>query len=399
MEYIDNKENESIPPEISNNIKKEPKMQLVISKNVHEDELRVVRENFEDPDLYLDVNNTKLVVGLTPFNKPNNNSRLLPLRPATGVIKKQNFLDFVPKSAQAAIRTNKRPLSTIRKLVQKINDNKPKKRYELKTKEDILELFKESKENEKTHCKVSSNNLMPQCIGDRELHEYTKQEILLKRLENQKDRFKRISKSIAQKSNKKEEDLLFNKMDNYRLKAQVLDYINNQQNFHEKFGNYFWPCTLRRTNCEVVRLNPVNIAGEGQRELWDCLFDPIGKKYEAIQYPYKEKLNKYPTYKDDKFFVDALKEKGIILPNMQGISELKIIGKNIAEEENKNFLEQETGNLFRVYNFEKPGIRSQNICFKKNYIHPNQNICRCKNKSRTATQESNKEKRQSKILI
>ena len=58
------------------------KKQYIISKNVSPDDMREIRENFEDPSKYLSLD-SKIVVGIAPFQTKKDIPNILPPRPVS----------------------------------------------------------------------------------------------------------------------------------------------------------------------------------------------------------------------------------------------------------------------------------------------------------------------------
>lgn len=385
-------ENEEIT-ETNEEIKTE--VQYVTSRNINQDILREIKENFEDPNLFLSPN-PKIRFGLTPMAKSSRpGTGIIPLRPSTcfGSNSKGNFkLNFPTQKDMTRKKNFSRPTTSTRKnlVINKTEPELMNKIYKLHTKEEIDDFFRGTREIQEKNKKLPSgisDNLLTNCKEEKAKRLYTNQERLLKKYENQKAYVKRLSKTISRQTNKNEKDLLINSSENYRIKKQLFDYIYMKKPLAEKTGDYYWLYILRRKendNVKEVRTNILNIAGEGCRELLEAINDNTKRKCEYIQYPDKLSKNQLDKFFKSKKFLDSLQKKGIILPDMDNLGKLNIKGKNILEEEQKIFNNQfeDSTKLYRVYNLEKGGINAKDMCIKEEYSRPNMGLCKCKNKTK-----------------
>ena len=63
-------------------------------------------------------------------------------------------------------------------------------------------------------------------------------------------------------------DLLINNIEDFRLKKLLKEYVENDKNLSEKFGDNYWLFSLRRNEKnDYLRLNYYNI-GNKDREIW-----------------------------------------------------------------------------------------------------------------------------------
>lgn len=383
------------------------KNHYILSSRVGEDDLREVKENFEDPSLYLE-DNPKLVIGRTPFphlNMPAT-QRLIPTRPLSTRIQKKSSSLF-SRSVFNKSNQHSRPVSSVRHPANtqpdKQENSHRNKYFTRQSKEELMGLFDEKLERQEELNKEKTNDLMTIHAAELVKHKYEDQENLLKKYEKESGRMKKLAKNIAKHINKKESELLINTSENYRLKSQIIEYLNMKKPLVEKFGNNYWMFTLRRnTDVETLRKNFVNIGGTNGKEIWNEIIDFSNNPFEAIQFPNNQLIkNKYSNIASSKYFLENMKKNGVYLPDMDAISNLKITGKNALKEEKKNFNKYFSENdKIRLYNFEKPGVRSRDILFKKHYTKPETEICKCKAKSRLYSSKSaSKRKEAEKIPL
>jgi hypothetical protein len=216
------------------------KKRLIIKRNTNNDDLLLVKEFFEDPNKYLK-KNENFVIGDINLNK------------SEKLLKKTNSLDYVHSNgntkAEAYTQTNYKNLTKIelylpinkkeKKINRKLckynflssnnqilsnirnyseqNSNKSGIHYKQKSLNDILDILKTSKSREEKNKYRSTNDLIPKKAKKEIRNKFYKQEKILKKVNEQPDL---MSKLLASKVKRKEEDLLYNKIEDFRLKKK-----------------------------------------------------------------------------------------------------------------------------------------------------------------------------------
>ncbi len=67
-----------------------------------------------------------------------------------------------------------------------------------------------------------------------------KQERLLTAYSQNEKNTTSLAERICQKTKKKKEDILLNKVDSYRMKKQVLDLVDSKKPIDERYGDKSW---------------------------------------------------------------------------------------------------------------------------------------------------------------
>lgn len=353
-----------------NNGNPNPKKQYIIKKDTDFDDLLKVKESFEDPNLYfkkdkkmiignINLNKNALIKNASRFKsmslsdsfhkKPDKNGikikksklksksmtqeqlftpesnkpKIIPLiksRPKTSMMSSDNY-----KSNNTNKNTNGNSLPTPGLEPSKIGIH-----YQKKSLDEIINILKQSKYREKLNKTKGTNGLFPKEVRKEIRDNYYEQEKLLNKkllLKNKSDLF---SKKLSNKLKRNEEDLLFNKIEDYRLKRQLIDYIENSKSIRYKFGENYWMADLRRPKKQDrIRFN--YIKNENGNNLYDQMVDYVDKDVEFINSPERLIKNKYATLIKN---LSLKKYKEIKLPNMEKINEIDVIrGKNLIMQE------------------------------------------------------------------
>ncbi|MCQ2816790.1 MAG: hypothetical protein MJ252_05940, partial [archaeon] len=360
--------------------------------------MRNIKECFEDPELFLDLN-SRIVIGKSPFETKTENKFELPIpsRTCTSAFPKQVNKNILGRNTlKENIKNNKIRANTAminkkeikdEKRLNSQRDRKSNYLYEYKNNDDILKIFEEYKEmqNKLDSNKNAIEEYIPYYANNQEKRKFAKQDKLLKDYEKENLQINKFSKKLAKKLNKNESDLIMNKGVEYKLKSQVMDCITKNAPLPERFGNYYWRFTLRRQqDLDQVRRNPVNLVKREGREVWQDFLELKEKPVEIIQYPNNPLIkNKYPKIIENQYFKEKLEKMEYILPNMDEISKLKLKGKDCCKEEEKLFNKQfpNKTNKIRLYNFNQED-KEKDLTLKRQYDRPNSHLCKCKNKSR-----------------
>ena len=333
--------------------------------------IRNIKEYFEEPKIYLKQNN-KIIVG-KPFLKKLQISNII-----NDENKKQ--IAYAKKNTSSNNKSNnlinnKNALE--RFSITEINEKKPLSEgihYEYKTVKEILNSFKEGKKREEKEIKKGTDNLIPKNIREKFKSQYLSQEKNLKRIlfENEKDEI--FLDYLAKKCRTKKKNLLFNNTENYRIKNQLNDYIENNKNLYEKFGNYCWYIALRRPNLnKKARGNYVNIGKRG-KSLWEPIVDFPDNNLEIIKKTEKPYETNYEKFFKENYLWKHQNEKNKFkknrryrLINLNDIKNFIIKGKNLISFERENFLKYSIDEKHKYKVFKDP--MEENYKCSKNYVY------------------------------
>ena len=346
------------------------KKQYIIKKDTDFDDLLKVKESFEDPHLYFK-KYKKMLIGNLNLNKntpTKNASRFKSMSLSDSFqkkfvknnikIKKHKLKSksmiqeqlFSPESNKNKfIPLNKsRPKTSLIScennkninMNKNINGNSPTTNglgakmigihYQKKSLDEIINILQQSKYREKLNKTKGTNSLFPKEVRKEIRENYYEQEKILNKkllLKNKSDIF---SKKLSNKLKRNKEDLLFNNIEDYRLKRQLIDHIENSKSIRYKFGENYWIADLRRPKKQDrIRFNYVK--NENGNNLHDQIVDYVDKDVEFINCPERLMKNKYaPLIRS----LSLKNYKEIKLPNMEKMNEIEIIrGKNLLIQE------------------------------------------------------------------
>ena len=308
----------------------ESKKIFYIKKNVKPEELKIIKENFEDPNKYLSLD-PRIRVGLLPFKSKKSQTNRNILTENLNIFSNnineitKNINENRPKSNNIPNKANiienndilnnniKKPMSQ-QFPTNKINKNRPttgfssltnrKKissgpisstarmrpqsshiHYELKSKDELLKIFSDSKEREIFSQKFGTNKLLPNCVNTKTLENYIYQEKILDLINKKKNKESKISKKLSKLCGKSEKNLLYNNIENYRLRRQMVEILEKEKPLNEKFGKHFWMISLRHPkHLEKIRINYINV-GTDEKEIWKPLLEYPYEPVEIIQNP------------------------------------------------------------------------------------------------------------------
>ena len=172
-----------------------------------------------------------------------------------------------------------------------------------------------------------------------------------------------LSKFISKKINKKEDELLINKVDLYKYKKEILSGLSQEKPKEEKFGKFQWNMDLRRPiNFRGFRQLYVNVNSE-RNPFWGVIVERCPEEKETAVRPgynlnQKEfkKFVKNKNIQKNKEYVrgvenlDDLKVKGSNLLDLEYKREMSTKGRKILHkvfiENGKTVLEQDINKVF-----------------------------------------------------
>jgi hypothetical protein len=333
---------------------------------------RDVKEYFEEPNIYLKQIN-KIIVGKELLKKYEKRINGIDDEDKKEISKEISNINKLRKS-----RRNTARKSTIDNHIYFMTEGNEKRpssvgiHYQYKTTKEILNQYKEGRKREIKEKEKGTNNLIPKNVMEKVKNQYINQEKQLKRLILESNNDEMFIGHLSKKCKIKRENLLFNTIENFRIKNQLINYIEYNKNLYEKFGNYCWYMNLRRPKImNKSKGNFLNI-GKVENNIWEPVVDLPDKKIEIIKKAEKsyEAKNNYENFFNEKYIKTYKninkKIKKNRLAKLSDINNIIIKGKNIISFEKENFLKYENkNNIYRV--FKDP--REENLRYCKDCIY------------------------------
>ena len=220
------------------------------------------------------------------------------------------------------------------------------------------------------NCRLDENQQIPRNIKI----QLDYQDNNLKLKANAINKNKIMSKYLSKKINKKEDELLMNRIDVFRMKKQIFYDIENSRPIDEKYGKYKWNISLRRPdNFKGVRNAYVNVRNDTD-PFWVVVYEKsphikdlsIKPGYDLNQKDYTDfKKNQFLPHNSNENFktiesLDSLKLKGENLYNIEFKREMASPGNKILH---KVFMDN--GKL--IFDKEINGIFPNKTIYKNYY--------------------------------
>ena len=363
----------------NNEIQKGKKI-FLIKRNSDVNDLLKVKDNFEDPNIYL-IKDKKMIIGNLHFNNKkslknklkiksfslsesnniiiNNNKEnkeikskksfisksksytqgqlVTPERKKTKII--QNYITR-PKTSTLSKKNNYNINSNLNTYLNNLRNNNEQNsefigiHYQRKSLSEILDILKNSKIREEKNKSKGMKDLLPKNVQKEIRQNLYEQEKILKNKINLKNKSDLFSQYLSKKIKRKEEDLLFNKLEEFRLKKQVIDYIDNLKSLRDKFGDNYWKADLRRPKIQnEIRANYFN--NGNKNKMPEKIIEYADKEVEFIHDPNHLKKNKYSNLMKNLSINNLiLSNNGIKFLDMEKMNEIEVIkGKNLVEQE------------------------------------------------------------------
>ena len=359
-----------------NNEIQDGKKAFLIRKNNDINDLLKVKDHFEDPNIYL-TKDKKMIIGNLHFNnkkslknklkiksfslsESNNNNKenkeiksknsfisksksytqgqmATPERKKTKII--QNSLSR-PKTSTFSKQNNYNINSNLNTYLNNLRNNNEQNsefigiHYQRKSLSEVLNILKNSKIREEKNKSKGVNNFFPKNTQKEIRQNFYEQEKILKNKIKFKNKSDLFSQYLSKKIKRKEEELLFNKLEEYRLKKQVIEYIENSKSIRDKFGDNYWIADLRRPKMQnEIRVNYFN--NGNKNKMPEKIVEYADKEIEFIHDPSHLKKNKYTNLLKNLSINNLiLSNKGIKFPDMEKMNEIEVIkGKNLVEQE------------------------------------------------------------------
>ena len=403
--------------ENSNNEKHYNTKKYFIKKNNDFGDLLKVKEYFEEPNKYF-LKDKKMVIGNLNLNEqkqPKNKQEIKYLslsescnnnNKESKVIKSNHSIMSKSKSyTQGQILTSERvksafiPLNLSRPIAsKKINQNNNKNsnlktylnylkiknkndseqigiHYKRKSLSEILNILQISKIREEKNKANGINNLFPKEMSKELRQNIYDQEKILNNKIKLKNNSDLLSKYLSKKLKRKEGELLFNKIEEYRLKKQLIDYIENSKSIRDKFGDNYWIADLRRPKIQKeIRINYFN--NGNKNNIPEKVIEYADKDIEFINDPNSLKKNKYANLLRNLSINNlVLSYNGLKFPDIEKINEIEEIkGKNLVDKEKFDILDGKKNinadkKQFRLYKdpMEKKYKNIKDFIYKQNY--------------------------------
>ena len=201
--------------------------------------------------------------------------------------------------------------------------------YKFKSFEDLKKILSSSIQREKESKLKGTNNLIPITTDINVKRKYLKQGKQLKYNTIYKSNSEKYIKNLAKKCKRRESQMLVNNIQNFRMRKQLKEYIENNKLLSEKLGNNYWLFNLRRPpKNDFTKMNYFNV-GTKEREIWKRYMDYPDSDVELINLPCSKGKKKI------RFITEISKDKNKqeLIPKIKGFNDIKIEGKNIAIKE------------------------------------------------------------------
>ena len=224
--------------------------------------------------------------------------------------------------------------------------------YQIKSLGDILNILRKYKNlEEENKSKRESIVFGNKNISSEIIKEIGKnlsgQEKILFWKKKAKDFSDSFSKNISKKIKRKENDLLYNKIEEYRLKQQFLDIIEKTKSIRDKFGDNYWVADLRRPKIQKeIRFLYSNTNKNNKPP--DLLIDYGDKDIEFISDPLSQNNSKYINFL--KNINNYRKIHKFKFPNVENVAQIGIVeGKHLLSQELNVIKENKNNRKYKLY--------------------------------------------------
>lgn len=157
----------------------------------------------------------------------------------------------------------------------------------------------------------------------------------------------KLIKSIARRTNKKEEDVLMNRVDLYRLKKQIVSHLPNSLKTNDEiFAKNRWSISLRRPDNFIGVRNVLVRDESSKNQFWTVVREksPVVKVI-AINPDIDIKNKEYTDFVRNPIF--KLNENAKNIRRIEGIDNLRVDGVNLLDMEYKNAMNSKNGKLLK----------------------------------------------------
>jgi hypothetical protein len=150
----------------------------------------------------------------------------------------------------------------------------------------------------------------------------------------------------------KNKDLLIDSGDKFRMKKETMEYVQNNADFHTRYGQYHWMIGLRRPkNFNGIREAYINI-GNLNRPVWCTIREKLPIINETVVNPYKSNETERLLTESEgmKSYMKTSPSLMTFMNKTMNMVNLEIKGKNLlqVEEENAKLLKGKKKRLLHM---------------------------------------------------
>ena len=159
---------------------------------------------------------------------------------------------------------------------------------------------------------------------------------------NSEKKSSNLSKFISKKVNKKEKDLLMNRIDVFKLKKEIYNDIENSKPINDRYGQYKWVMSLRRPeHFKGERESYINI-GNDNNPFWALVKEkfPIERSI-SLKPGYDMNSKDYVDFKKNQFLPHSSSN---LIKKVEGVDTLRIIGEDLYNLEYRREVNNGTQN-------------------------------------------------------
>ena len=150
---------------------------------------------------------------------------------------------------------------------------------------------------------------------------------------NSEKKNSKLGKYLSKKLNKKEKDLLMNRIDVFKLKKEIYNDIENSKPIEQKYGKHKWLISLRRPDNFIgIRDSYINIRNESN-PFWALIKEKCPFERQISLKPNFDIQSKdYLDFKKNQFFQ---KNTNKLIKKVEDVEKLNVVGKDLFNIEYK----------------------------------------------------------------
>ena len=211
---------------------------------------------------------------------------------------------------------------------------------------------------------------------------------------NSEKKSSNLSKFISKKVNKKEKDLLMNRIDVFKLKKEIYNDIENSKPINDRYGQYKWVMSLRRPeHFKGERESYINI-GNDNNPFWALVKEkfPIERSI-SLKPGYDMNSKDYLDFKKNQFLPHTSSN---LIKKVEGVDTLRIIGEDLYNLEYRREVNNGTQNkiLHKIFMDNGRMILDKDI----NDEFGNETIYKSYNYGKTSEDDDDDDKIESRIF-
>ena len=145
-----------------------------------------------------------------------------------------------------------------------------------------------------------------------------------------------MARYLSKKINNPQNNLLLNKIDSFPIKKEIINEIEYNKPFDERYGKFKWNVSLRRPkNFQGVRDSYINLKGERFLPFWSIIIERCPKQKEMCVKPgHILNVNEINEIKKQNNKINS-KNKNHYFKTVGNLEDLSIEGKNLYDIEYK----------------------------------------------------------------